>query len=171
MNCEGDGIEQLDSRAVPEQRLMLALLVDAINILKGPIPTHDCRKRQDFVEAARWVAIRGTHYLFTFDSVCDALNLPVEMLRARLSRLARGREEANRTGIGRLRRRPANHARTIKVDRARSQTQTVSTDDPLRSKSHEARADNGSKPWRRLLTRGLSWRVPRTLQFKAEFPI
>jgi hypothetical protein len=130
MNYGGRGIKPLDSRDVPnkvptslsfgtvygdglssEQRLMLAVLVDAINILKGRIPTGGWSKRQAFAEAAHWVAIRGTHYPFTFDSVCAALNLPEEPLREHLLGLVRGRGEANRTGIGRLRRQQMSRAR------------------------------------------------------------
>ena len=103
---DGDGLSS-------EQRLMLAVLVDAINILKGRVPTGGWSKRQAFAEAAHWVAIRGTHYPFTFDSVCAALNLPEEKLREYLTRLARDRGEAY--GTGRLRRQQMSRVRTAQL--------------------------------------------------------
>lgn len=110
-----------------EQRLMLAVLVGAINILKGRVQTGGWSKRQAFAEAAHWVAIRGTHYPFTFDSVCTALNLPRESLRERLGELARGRgKEVSRIGIGRLRRQQTKPPCTIRATRAHSKIRTVS---------------------------------------------
>src|SRR3984893_13917173 len=65
-----------------EQRLMLAVLVDAINILQGWNRLGSARKRRAFAEASQWVITKGSHYPFTFDSVCDALGIDPEMLRA-----------------------------------------------------------------------------------------
>ena len=97
--------DTIDSEGLSgEQRLMLAVLVDAINILKGRVPTGGFSKRQAFAEAAHWVAMKGTSSPFTFDSVCAALDLPVEMLREQLGKWARGRGEDSRIAIGRLRR-------------------------------------------------------------------
>jgi hypothetical protein len=104
---DGDGLSS-------EQRLMLAVLVDAINILKGRIPVGGWTKRQAFAEAAHWVAIRGTHYPFTFDSVCAALNLPEDTMREYLGGLARRRGEADQMRGGRLRRQQMSRARTVK---------------------------------------------------------
>jgi len=110
-----------------EQRLMLAILVDAINILKRRIGTNGRSNRQDFAEAAHWIAIRGTHYLFTFESICDALNLPAEMLREHLGGSARGRRKASRIGEGRLRRQRTGRTFTMTVNPARSQVRSVGT--------------------------------------------
>src|ERR1700719_4479722 len=71
-----------------EQRLMLAVLVDAINILQGWNRMGSARKRRAFAEAAQWVITKGTHYPFSFDSVCDALGIDPEVLRARLAAAA-----------------------------------------------------------------------------------
>ena len=72
-----------------EQRLILAVLVDAINVLHARNPMAGARKRHAFTEAAKWVLTRGNHYLFSFDSVCDALNIEPETLRERIG-LAHG---------------------------------------------------------------------------------
>jgi hypothetical protein len=70
-----------------EQRLMLAVMVDAINILQRWKGTGGGRKRRNFAEAAKWVNTRGTGHPFSFDSVCDSLGIDSELLRARLHAL------------------------------------------------------------------------------------
>src|ERR1700730_12091576 len=67
-----------------EQRLMLAVLVDAINILQGWNRMGSARKRRTFADAAQWVTTKGTNYPFSFDSVCDALGIDSEVVRERL---------------------------------------------------------------------------------------
>jgi hypothetical protein len=71
-----------------ELRLMLAVLADAINVLQDRDPMATARKRKAFAEAAEWVTTRGNGYLFSFDTVCDALNIAPELLRERLGDLA-----------------------------------------------------------------------------------
>ncbi|MBV8774721.1 MAG: hypothetical protein JO166_20670 [Deltaproteobacteria bacterium] len=44
-----------------EQRLMLAVLVDAINVLQSP-RVGNARKRRAFAEAAQWVNTTGTQF-------------------------------------------------------------------------------------------------------------
>jgi hypothetical protein len=61
-----------------EQRLMLAVLIDTFNVLQS---WQDGRsKRRNFVEAAEWVIARGTCHPFSFDSVCEALEIDAELL-------------------------------------------------------------------------------------------
>jgi hypothetical protein len=67
-----------------EQRLMLAVLVDAINVLQSWQTGGGARKRRNFAEAAQWVNSCGTSHPFSFDSVCDALEIDSELLRSRL---------------------------------------------------------------------------------------
>jgi hypothetical protein len=68
-----------------EQRLMLAVLIDAINVLNSWKTTGSVHKRRNFAEAALWVNTHGTHHPFSFDSVCDALGIEAGLLRSRLS--------------------------------------------------------------------------------------
>ena len=87
-----------------EQRLMLAVLVDAINILQSWKGNGSVRKRQNFAEAAQWVNTRGTHHPFSFDSVCHVLEIDSELLRSRLRVLTvRLANSANRLTLARLR--------------------------------------------------------------------
>jgi hypothetical protein len=73
-----------------EQRLMLAVLVDAINVLQGWNRLNNAHKRRAFVEAGHWVTTRDSSYPFSFDSVCEAINIDAEKLRAGLVSLVIG---------------------------------------------------------------------------------
>jgi hypothetical protein len=68
------------SESVGELALMRAVLVDAITCLsgKGIKPSHRARVA---MQARAWIAKRGRESLFTFDSICDALELDGERLR------------------------------------------------------------------------------------------
>jgi hypothetical protein len=106
-----------------EQRLMLAVLVDAINILQGWSRMRRVRKRQAFADAAQWVLMQGTNYPFSFDNVCDALNIEPEMLRQRLRGLASGQGVTERLGVGILRVKELSRAQKMtatRVSRRRS---------------------------------------------------
>lgn len=102
-----------------EQRLMLAVLVDAINILQGWHRLGSARKRRAFAEAGQWVNTRGTAYPFAFDSICDALGIDSDMLRARLSALTMGHSSAGRLGVGRLRLKESSRAQHMTANRVR----------------------------------------------------
>ena len=69
-----------------EQRLMLAVLADAINVLGSTDPSN-LRKRNSFNEAWSWVFAKRITSSLSFDHVCDALGINAESLRRRLSEL------------------------------------------------------------------------------------
>jgi hypothetical protein len=74
-----------------EQRLMLSVLVDAINILKAWTRRGSRCHRQAFAEASHWIIKKGTRDSFSFDSVCGVLGIGSEMARKRLQGLTDGR--------------------------------------------------------------------------------
>ena len=102
-----------------EQRLMLAVLVDAINVLQGWHRLGSARKRRAFAEAGQWVNTRGTGYAFSFDSICDALEIDAEILRQRLSGLTMGHARASRMALGRLRLKESSRAQHMTANRVR----------------------------------------------------
>ena len=102
-----------------EQRLMLAVLVDAINILQGWHRLGSARKRRAFAEAGQWVNTRGTGYPFAFDSICDALGIDSEVLRERLSALTLGHGASARLGSSRLRLKESSRAQHMTANRVR----------------------------------------------------
>jgi len=102
-----------------EQRLMLAVLVDAINVLQGWRRVGSARKRRAFAEAAQWVNTRGTNYPFSFDSVCDALEIDPDVLRSRLHGLTMGLANTGRRSIERLRLKELSRAQHMSTNRVR----------------------------------------------------
>ena len=64
-----------------EKRLMLAVLADAINLLRS----SNLRRRNSFDEAWSWVFANRITSALSFDDVCDILELDAESLRRRLS--------------------------------------------------------------------------------------
>jgi hypothetical protein len=87
-----------------EQRLILAVLVEAINDLQSWKGVGSARKRRNCAEAALWVNTRGTTHPFSFDSLCDALEIDSELLRSHLMAFAlHPANSARRPAAGRLR--------------------------------------------------------------------
>src|SRR5260370_38680089 len=68
-----------------EQRLMLAVLADAINLL-GSTGSSNLRRRSHN-EAWSWVFAKRITSSLSFDHVCEALGVDAESLRRRLSEL------------------------------------------------------------------------------------
>jgi hypothetical protein len=72
-------------RLTGEQRLMLALLADAINVYQQGVLSRNTRKRLLFIDAERWITAGAkNHHALGFDSVCDALGIDPGMLRRRM---------------------------------------------------------------------------------------
>lgn len=65
----------------PERLLFSAVLFDGLQtILNHPFDSSE-RGSKKLREALAWVNTRGTEYIFSFDSVCDALGIEPEFLR------------------------------------------------------------------------------------------
>jgi hypothetical protein len=72
-------------RLTGEQRLMLALLADAINVYQQGVLSRNTRKRLLFVDAERWImACAQSRHAFSFGTVCDALGIHPGLLRRRM---------------------------------------------------------------------------------------
>jgi hypothetical protein len=84
---------------LPERRLMLAVLEDALDIFRK----HALTGRESVLstEVDEWFASDDTSWPFAFVNVCDALGIDVGWLRARLAR--RRRPDANGARVVRLR--------------------------------------------------------------------
>jgi hypothetical protein len=80
--------ESVGARAFSsEQRLMLAVLIDAINALGNSRVSPNRRKRNSFNDASSWVFADGVRSPLSFDHVCEALSVDAQSLRRRLSEL------------------------------------------------------------------------------------
>ncbi len=103
-----------------EQRLMLAVLVDAINVLQRWKAAGGARRRRDFGEAAQWVNTRGSRHPFSFDSICHALEIEPEVVRSRLHVLTVCPANAGRRPtIGRLRLKELSRGQHVTANRRR----------------------------------------------------
>jgi hypothetical protein len=102
-----------------EQRLMLAVLVDAINILQRWQRVESAHKRRAFAEVAHWVNTTRTGSQFSFENVCDALDIDSKVLRERLSGLTTGRASTARLGGGRLRLKDSGRTQRVTAVRER----------------------------------------------------
>jgi hypothetical protein len=102
-----------------EQRLMLAVLVEAINVVQGWRGVGGAYKRRAFAEAAHWVNTCGTGDPFSFDSICDALGVDSAILRRRMSGLTKGHASAARITGGHLRRKETGRAQHLTPKRVR----------------------------------------------------
>jgi len=68
-----------------EQRLMLALLVDAINVYQKGAMSGESQARRLYVEAEAWImATFNPAEVLSFDTVCDALGINSSLLRRRI---------------------------------------------------------------------------------------
>jgi hypothetical protein len=98
-----------------EQRLMLAVLTDAINVLGDSRVSPNRRKRNSFNEASSWVFAKGITSLLSYDHVCDALGVDAESLRRRLSELV----SEHGSPLLRLRLKEAGRMQCLTVNRIR----------------------------------------------------
>jgi hypothetical protein len=72
-------------RLTGEQRLMLALLTDAINVYQKGVLSHITRARRLYVDAERWIlSEKASGGWLSFDTVCDALGIDCLHLRRRI---------------------------------------------------------------------------------------
>ena len=98
-----------------EQRLMLAVLADAINVVQEFGGSTNLRKRASFNEAWNWIFTKGVTSPLSFDNVCDALGMDARSLRWRLSELVAGRGG----GPLRLRLKEASRIQRLTINRPR----------------------------------------------------
>ncbi len=72
-------------RLTGEQRLMLALLADAINVYQQGATSRSTRKRLLYVDAERWImADSPNRHCFSFENVCESLGINPAVLRRRM---------------------------------------------------------------------------------------
>lgn len=106
----------MGSRTVTgEQRLMLAVLADAINLVQHGSRSSHVRRTRPFAEARDWIFASGLRSPLAFEDVCDALKINAEVLRLRLDSLLSG----DCDGPLRLRIREATRAPRMVVNRRR----------------------------------------------------
>jgi hypothetical protein len=79
--------ENLRSKTlVPERRLTLAVLEDAVNCFQANVMAQSGRRKKLFKETEDWIMAPGDDWIFSFVSVCEILRLNPEYVRQGLLR-------------------------------------------------------------------------------------
>jgi hypothetical protein len=81
----------------PEKRLMLAILEDGIQCFFDNLHASGGKKKHLFEDAEAWIVASDVDWVFSFESVCDALGLNPEYVR---QGLLRWREKSGNTRRG-----------------------------------------------------------------------
>lgn len=68
----------------PEQKLVLAVLTDAIDCFQKNVDAKSFRARKLFKDTERWICSRDSSWPYSFDRVCDVLNINPSYLRSGL---------------------------------------------------------------------------------------
>jgi hypothetical protein len=68
-----------------EKRLMLAVLTDAVGCIERYRSARGARCRKEYQAALRWVAAHDRVWPFSFENICQALDLDAVRLRTALN--------------------------------------------------------------------------------------
>ena len=69
----------------PEEKLMFAVLTDAIECFQKYLGASASRRRRLFTEAETWISSRDSSWPYSFENVCEALNIDPNYLRLGLT--------------------------------------------------------------------------------------
>ena len=64
-----------------ERRLLIAVLEDAVDVYRKQVGMHDARAKALFHDAEIWVEDLDCTWLFSFQNICDVLDLDAEYIR------------------------------------------------------------------------------------------
>jgi hypothetical protein len=64
-----------------ERRLMIAVLEDAVDVYRKQVGARDPRGQQLFTEAEEWIEDADRTWLFSFQNICDVLDIDADYLR------------------------------------------------------------------------------------------
>lgn len=73
-----------DDGMLPERRLMLAILGDAVQCIQRYALARNSHGRVAFQEAAAWFESTESEWLFSFESICRTLGLASDQIRSAL---------------------------------------------------------------------------------------
>src|SRR5437660_8082184 len=64
-----------------ERRLMIAVLEDAVDVYRKQLGSQEARGQQLFREAEQWLEDTDRSWLFSFENICDVLDINAEYVR------------------------------------------------------------------------------------------
>lgn len=81
----------------PERRLVIAVLQDAVDCFQKHLRARDRKARQLFLDAEEWIGSEDRSWPFSFENICDLLQINAEYLRKGLMAW----KERELSGLGR----------------------------------------------------------------------
>jgi len=69
----------------PERRLAIAVLQDAVDCFQKHLRARDRKARQLFLDAEEWICSDDRSWPFSFENICDLLQINAEYLRRGLA--------------------------------------------------------------------------------------
>ena len=78
--------QQTQGQGIPEKRLLIAILADAVNCFQRCGLAPGRRNRRAGQESERWIMSRDRDWPFSFENICEVLDLDADYLRANLLR-------------------------------------------------------------------------------------
>ena len=79
----------MELTANPRNRLMLAVLEEALVTFQRGLASPRAEQRRHFYEVDRWVASRDTEWPFSFENICGCLRIDPDYIRSGLRRMKR----------------------------------------------------------------------------------
>ena len=86
----------------PEEKLMFAVLTDAIECFQKYLGANGRRRRTLFAEAEAWISSRDSSWPYSFEHICEMLNINPNYLRLGLMQW-RVNHEGQKNGRKRIR--------------------------------------------------------------------
>ncbi|HET9885726.1 MAG TPA: hypothetical protein VFS84_00265 [Candidatus Binatia bacterium] len=98
-----------------EEKLLFAVLTDAIECFQKYLGVNAPRRRKLFTEAAAWISRRDSSWPYSFENICEALNIDPNYLRLGLMQWRIDHDSQKNTG--RCIRKTLRYQHTVKQNR------------------------------------------------------
>lgn len=98
--------------SIPENRLMLAVLEEALSTFKAGIGSAVPRRRKYAVEVEQWAGSSDSEWPFSFENICSTLGLDAGYIRLGLRRMKRAAQQGAASPRLRVRREHIQDRRT-----------------------------------------------------------
>jgi hypothetical protein len=114
-----DGLFKRKSRE-KEEALMLAVLADAVACFQSYAFSENESEKKSFQEAEKWVLDQNNDWLFSFDNICETLELDPDYVRQGLLRWREARRhDLRQQYVDKQKINVRRHARTSAADKNR----------------------------------------------------
>jgi len=79
--------ETSDTASCPQNRLMLAILEEALVTFQRGIGSKKAERRRQFYEVDHWIASHDTDWPFSFENICSCLLIDPDYIRSGLHKM------------------------------------------------------------------------------------